>query len=521
VSFAPEDVRQLEEQGVSVAEARRQVALLGSPRHYVELVRPCTVGDGVVRLEEEEFAGLYVAHAEAAGAGRVLKFVPSSGAATRMFKSLLYFREGPGVGTTWDAVVAGARDGEPRARELVLFVEQIRRFAFYEDLKGWLKTRGRDLDALAAEGDYAPILRGLLDEEGLDYDAQPKGLLKFHRYPAGGRTAFEEHLVQANEYARGRDGVCRLHFTIMPRFREVYEKTAQWAVEQRLAGDARFEIGYSVQKPSTDTLSLDEAGGLVRDGSGRLLFRPGGHGALIENLNDLEGDVVLVRNIDNVRPQGEARLGSRWRRALAGYLVCLQREVFGYLERLGRPEATPPTVEAARVFARDRLGVDLDCEPGAITTQGSRARLISKLNRPLRVCGVVPHTGEPGGGPFWIRDGDGRIGLQIVEASQVDPADGDQQAILRTSTHFNPVDLVCGVRDHRGRPFDLARFIDPEAVIVTRKSAAGRDLWALERPGLWNGAMARWNTVFVEVPIESFTPVKSVVDLLRDEHQPV
>lgn len=518
MTFSDADARQLEDRGISVAEARRQLELLSGPAHHVELVRPCTLEDGIVRLGDDDIDGLHALHAEAARSGRFTKFVPGSGAASRMFKSLLYYRQGPGAGTSWGVVVGQARDGRAEAAELVTFVEQIHRFAFYDDLKACLEARGRILDALAAAREFEPILEALFAPDGLDYARRPKGLLMFHRYGAESRTAFEEHLVEAVRYARDGNGVCRLHYTVAPHYRAVCEATARRARERGITGDARLEIGYSTQKPSTDTLSLDESGSPVRDDAGRLKFRPGGHGALIENLNELEADLVFIKNIDNVRPDDADSVTSHWKRALGGFLVQLQRETFGYLDRLGEGEPRSELFEQARAFARERLGVEPSQEPGTATPRDARASLVSRLNRPLRVCGVVPHTGEPGGGPFWVRGADGSVSLQIVEASQVDPHDEGQQEILRSSTHFNPVDLVCAVLDHRSRPFDLTRYVDPDAVIVDRKSDAGRDLWALERPGLWNGAMAGWNTVFVEVPIETFTPVKTVIDLLRDEH---
>jgi hypothetical protein len=519
VEFSEADARQLEERGITVAEASRQLGLLANPAHYVELVRPCTVGDGIVRLGADDIDTLHVLHAEAARSGRFTKFVPGSGAASRMFKSLLYYRQGAGAGTAWSAIVGQAREGRAEATELVTFVEQLPRFAFYADLKECLRARGQELDALAAAGEYEPILDALFAPDGLDYARRPKGLLKFHRYGEDSRTALEEHLVEATQYARDGDGVCRLHYTVAPRYRSVSEATVRGAQERGITGDARIEIGYSTQKPSTDTLSLDESGSPRRDTEGRLRFRPGGHGALIENLNELEADIVFVKNIDNVRPDDADSVTSHWKRALGGYLVRLQRETFGCLDRLSEGEPGPELIEQVRAFARERLGADPLQDRATATPRDDLAALVSRLNRPLRVCGVVPNTGEPGGGPFWTRDADGYVSMQIVETSQVAAHDAHQQEILRSATHFNPVDLVCALRDHRGKSFDLTRYVDPEAVIVTRKSHAGRKLWALERPGLWNGAMARWNTVFVEVPIETFTPVKTVIDLLRDEHQ--
>jgi len=510
--FTPDDVRELHRRGISVEEGRRQIELLSGPEPYLELLRPCTVGEGIVRLKAHEFDSLHELHAAAAGEGRLIKFVPASGAASRMFKSLLYFERGPGVGTSWETILGRAQEGDATAAELVAFVEQLERFAFHDDLKRHLARDGQDLGALVREGRYGPILETLLGASAMDCSQTPKGLLKFHHDGSSGRTALEEHLVEAGEYVRDLDGVCRLHFTIGPRQQKRFEAVACLAEERKIVAGAQFEIGYSTQKPATDTLSLDEARRPRRDGNGRLLFRPGGHGALIENLGALDADLVFVKNIDNVQPARATSAMSHWARALGGYLLRLQSEVFSHLDELLKPEPGSQSIDAARRFLHEALHVD--------TADDGAPALISWLNRPLRVCGVVPNTGEPGGGPFWVRGADGRSSLQIVESSQVDPADEKQQVVLRSSTHFNPVHLVCAVRDRERRPFDLTRYIDHDAVIVGSKSEDGHELRALERPGLWNAAMAHWNTVFVEMPSESFAPVKTVVDLLRPEHQP-
>lgn len=481
------DEGQLKERGISLEQAQRQLQRLAGT-HYRELIRPCTVGDGIRQIGEEEIPELHALHAEAARAGRFVKFVPASGAASRMFDSLR------------------------QEANLAKFVERLRGFPFYDDLKEQLSRAGKDVDRMAASGDTDPILDALLGPDGLDYAGRPKGLMKFHRYPDGSRTAFEEHLVEAAAYARGEDGVCRLHFTVSKAHRSLFEETARNTEEKyRRLCEARFEIGYSTQKASTDTLALDDAGRPLRDEAGSLRFRPGGHGALIDNLNELQADLIFITNIDNVQPDRVKSVTSHWRRALAGCLLQAQRQVFHCLERLRGSEPAASSIKQAE---------------GLVGALGCRLRspsvpeLIDCLDRPLRVCGVVPNTGEPGGGPFWVQGPDGSVSLQIVEASQVDPNDDRQQGRLGASTHFNPVDLVCGVRNHTGRPFDLFRYIDDDAVIVTRKSVGTDPQRVLERPGLWNGAMARWTTLFVEVPIETFSPVKTVLDLVRDEHQP-
>lgn len=469
-AFTRDDHRQLADHGITTEEAEWQVERLLDPPHYVQLVRPCTVGDGIERIPAEVAEDLKAAHATAARAGRFLKFVPASGAASRMFADLHYFHSGPGRTLSWPEIQSGARSGGQREEILATLIRQIRGFAFHDDLERVLRRSGVALDDLADAGAFAPILEALLGRDGLGSAGLPKGLLEFHRYEGRGRTAFEEHLVEAAGYVKDQAGLCRLHLTVSPEGRSRFEQLLhEVEAEHGRSCPARFEVGYSYQKPATDTVSVDSRGRLVRDEAGRLQLRPGGHGSLLENLGELRADLVFIKNIDNVQPDRAKALVIEWKRLLAGRLLELERSI--------------------------------------------------GLDRPIRVCGVVANTGEPGGGPFWVRAKDGSESVQIVESAQVDPADENQQAIWRSSTHFNPVDLVCALRDAKGEPHDLRRFVDRDAVIVTAKREAGREIKVLERPGLWNGAMAGWNTIFVEVPLLTFSPVKTVLDLLRPEHQ--
>ncbi|HSB62684.1 MAG TPA: DUF4301 family protein [Thermoanaerobaculia bacterium] len=419
-TFSAEDRTRIEARGLTVEEVERQAALLRNPPPPAKLLRPCTAGDGIVRFEEGEHAELLALADEAARAGRLSKFVPASGAASRMFASVL--------------------GGGPESPERKKFFESVDAFAF---------SFAGDLDRLAAT---------------------PKGLLAFHRYPDGSRTAFEEHFFEAAYTVRDGVGTCRIHFTVLPAHRASFEQALSQVLPrvERLTR-ARFIVSFSEQAPSTDTVAIDEKGRLFRDSEGRLLFRPGGHGALLKNLAGTEGDIVLVKNIDNVVPDDLRAPTLLWKRLLAGTLVRLERA--------------------------------------------------STRARPLRVCGVVRNEGEPGGGPFWVGGPRGES-RQIVESAEVDLANPEQAEIWRAATHFNPVDLACSLRDSSGRPFDLSRFVDERAVFIAKKTHEGRTLFALERPGLWNGAMALWETVFVEVPKETFAPVKTALDLLRAEHQP-
>jgi hypothetical protein len=427
-----------------------------------------------------------------------------------MFQSLLAVRGG-GLRDR-RTVEARAAEGDVAAADVLTFLDNLPRFAFADALGAAVARGGEPIDARLAAGDVGAILDALLTPAGLDYAAAPKGLLLFHRYPEGARTPFEEHLVETAAVARDADGAARLHLTVSPEhaagFTALLERV-RGAYERRY--ECRFIVGFSTQYRSTDTIAVDQDNRPVRDAEGRLVFRPGGHGALIGNLAALDGDLVFVKNIDNVQADAQRGPALEWMQLLIGHAAALQRAIAGHLQALRDSPAN--AADAARRFAADALGVSLPSGAHAAAIQVA-------LDRPLRVCGVVRNTGEPGGGPFWVRGADGAVSAQIVESAQVDQRDPAQRAAFAGATHFNPVFLACAVRDAGGRAFDLQRYIDPAAVFIAHKSKDGREIKALERPGLWNGAMARWLTVFVEVPEATFTPVKTVNDLLRPAHQP-
>jgi hypothetical protein len=501
------DRHALAQRGVSEHEALRQLDRLRRPPSWTQLDRPCTAGDGIRRLTERDHESLLEAHRDAAAAGRFTKFVPSSGAATRMFRELLQSK----MAATRDRP---SQPGDDNAAVLTRFLDELERFAFFPELKSTLASRGHDVRALRSAGEFLPILEALLDSDGMDYDDLPKGRLSFHREAREVRTAFEEHLVEAARYVRSADGTCRLHFTVSQEHRAGFEALLE-RVGPGLARTlgTRWDLDWSHQQSSTDTLAVDTEGSPIRDTGGQLIFRPGGHGALIENIGRLDADLVYIKNIDNVQPEHIREATVLWKKFLGGLLAQTESRAHRLVRALGHDATDSNVMREARAFARETFAVE-------ITPDETRESLLRLLRRPLRVAGVVPNTGEPGGGPFWVRAANGDVRAQIVETAQVDPGDNGQQTLLNESTHFNPVDLVCAVRGADGQPFDLAAYVDPDAAIVTRKSSAGRDVLALERPGLWNGAMAGWNTIFVEVPLDTFTPVKSVLDLLRPEHQP-
>jgi hypothetical protein len=496
--------------GLSAADIARQLRFYENRPPFSRLIRPCVPGDGIRVIDAATAERLAGGYAELLGDRAVTCFIPASGAASRMFKVPLAF-----LGSQTPVTLAGLRRGAARsadARELLEIVESLERFAFFEELVGAAAALGFDAEAIGSDADLRPLLNALLGPGGLDYANLPKGLLAFHRYPDGARTAFEEHLVEAAHYGRDARGVCRLHLTVSDDHLRGFRALADRVLPVYSARfSVRYEVEFSTQLPSTDSFAVTVQGEpfLLADGS--LLFRPGGHGALIENLDSVDADIVFVKNIDNVVPDHAKVDTYRWRRVLGAVLLEMQGRIFAALDALERGESRALD---ATLKLLSELGVD-------VATGGhvSQDTVVELLDRPLRVCGMVPNTGDPGGGPFWVTL-DGRPSAQIVETSQVDTKEPAQREILASATHFNPVDLACALRDRRGRKFDLRRFVDDDAVFIVEKSKDGRPLKSLERPGLWNGGMARWNTLFVEVPLSTFNPVKTVNALLSPAHQP-
>lgn len=519
--LSPNDMELLDSLGIAKDRIFEQVEMFKRGAHPLKLVKAATVGDGIVCFPPEEQEALISRFDRESKDRKVVKFVPASGAATRMFSVLLKLNNR--LEEISEAEVkARAKAGEKDYPALLEVIEGIKekKFAFYTDLNKALAADGFDIEILIKEGRYKTIINYLLTAKGLDYAGIPKGLIKFHRY--GGdhsRTAFEEHMVEGTAYAKNSRGTAHIHFTVSPEFRErIIEHTRMFNPPDETEYNA-FKIGYSEQKPSTDTAAVDEYNRLFRDSEGKLVLRPGGHGALIENLNDLPYDMVFIKNIDNVVPDRLKEETIRCKKMLGGYLLKLQTEIFSFLNRLSEGNVTEGEMDHMIAYSKEKLNIDF---PGdySLRTQTDRQRFLKeKLNRPLRVCGMVINEGEPGGGPFWVEGRDGTISLQVVEGVQIDKKSENQKEILNASTHFNPVDLVCAVKDFKGNKFDLHRHIDRDTYFISHKSwKDGRPLKALELPGLWNGAMADWITVFVEVPVITFNPIKTINDLLRKEH---
>lgn len=501
------DLKQLADKGISEQQIEEQLACFAKGFPYLEIAASASVEKGVRVVSQEDQATYMEAwDAYLAKNKRILKFVPASGAASRMFKNLYEF-----LSASYDVP---ANDFEKK------FFNEITHFAFYDALNAvCLANEDKDIPALVAAGNYKAVVSNLLDEKGLNYGQLPKGLLLFHRSGETIRTAMEEHLAEGAMYAKNNAGEVNIHFTVSPEHKALFEKLVS---EKKQAYEEKFSVGYdisfSVQKPSTDTVAADMDNNPFRDKNDKLLFRPGGHGALIENLNDIDADVVFVKNIDNVVPDSFKCSTVIFKKVIAGVLVTLQDRIFNYLDLIETGKYSHDQVEEMIHFLQDDL-----CIKNPDTKLLEDAELIlyikNKLLRPLRVCGMVKNVGEPGGGPFLAQNSDGTISLQILESSQIDLKDPEKKAMFEQGTHFNPVDLVCALKNHKGEKYNLPDYVDKNTGFISYKSKDGRELKALELPGLWNGAMSDWNTVFVEVPIETFNPVKTVNDLLRPEHQ--
>jgi hypothetical protein len=507
------DLEHLEIRGIEPERVHDQIRRFRTGFPWMRIERPCAPGDGIRTISETDHA-FYLDRCErAATAGRLMKFVPASGVGSRMFRRLFKVAD-RFTPITREKLEQAAAEGDADASYGLSFFLQIARYPF-----GHGTTPQEEyLKKAVNKGDYNSILTILLGETGLNYPSLPKGLLPFHRYRDGSRTPFEEHLVEALDYVSDGRGVARAHFTVSEEHRNRIRDYLACVQSRYETGGHRLDITLSAQKPSTDTIAVEPDNTPFRDREGNLLFRAGGHGALLENLNDVTGDIVFIKNIDNVAPDHLKPPIHRWKRLLCGLLVDIQERIYVYLGQMTAGQGNTPEILS---FCRETLGV---LPPDAVASGSEsflRRYLITRLDRPLRVCGMVKNTGEPGGGPFWVRSPDGLRSLQIMESAQINPADMEQMALFRSATYFNPVDLVCGVRDRYGRAYDLRRFSDPEAGFIALKSHEGRPLKAMEHPGLWNGSMAGWNTVFVETPAYTFQPVKTIDDLLRPEHQPV
>ena len=506
MALSEKDLQQLAAKGITVEKFEQQLAEFKTGFPFLKLEGPAAIGKGIVAPSADEVKAYVKEWEEYKAEGKkIVKFVPASGAASRMFKDIFSFTDADyDVPTT---------DFEKK------YFDNIEKFAFYDALDTLLKDQeGKGVKELLAEGKYKTVAKGMLAKDGLNYGQLPKGMLLFHNYADGARTPMEEHLVEGALYAAS-NGEANVHFTVSHEHLDFFKnKVAEKADKYAGEFNIKYNISFSEQKPSTDTVAANPDGTPFRNEDGSLLFRPGGHGALIENLNEIDADVIFVKNIDNVVPDRLKEETVEWKQVIAGVLVKLQKKAFSYLELLDAGTYTHEDLLEIIKFVQD----DLCCRKSDIKELEDADLVIylrKKLNRPMRIAGVVKNVGEPGGGPFLAYNEDGTYSLQILESSQIDKKNEIYMKYFTEGTHFNPVDLVCAVKDYKGQPFNLPEFVDRKTGFISSKSKSGKELLALELPGLWNGAMSDWNTVFVEVPLGTFNPVKTVNDLLRDQHQ--
>ncbi len=497
------DLNQLQSRGISVEIVEKQIQHFRQGFPYSDIQYAAELGDGIIALNSKEEAK-YVDHFEKSitKGTAIAKFVPASGAATRMFKELFSF-----LSSTDDEQIR-LSEKEPYKT----FFNHLSKFPFFDELMHRLPKEEKS--------NHAQIVNYLLNPIGLGYGSKPKGILSFHAYGQAVRTAAMEHLFEGLQYARGNNNLVEIHFTVSPEHQILFESTLTKFTNQ-LENDfkVRFNITYSCQKPSTDTIAVDMANNPIKNETGELIFRPAGHGALIENLNELDQDVIFIKNIDNVMTDNLLPTTVHYKKVLSGFALSIQNEIFDLLKNLDR--GTTNAIEQAATFLTASLKHIFPKHYHTMSHQEKIEYMHHQLNRPIRVCGMVKNEGEPGGGPFWVKNSSGNCTLQIVEMAQIDLQNPQKKEIVSRSTHFNPVDLVCCTKDYKGNKFNLTNFVDHQTGFISEKSINGRPLKALELPGLWNGAMAGWLTYFIEVPAETFNPVKTVMDLLRPSHQPV
>lgn len=501
------DLQQLTTIGITQEQVNAQLHDFKTGFPFLKLDGAASIGNGIFAPSETGKENYIKEWENYKNSGhKIVKFVPASGAASRMFKDMFAFRD--------------ADYNTPQSDFEKKYFSQIVHFAFYDALNECLKQqKGKDVPTLLQEEDYKSVAAAMLNADGLNYGSLPKGMLLFHAYNDRARTPMEEHLVEGALYAQS-NGEANIHFTVSPEHLELFKKKVS-ETEGFYSKNfgIKFNISFSLQKESTNTIAVTLDNEPFRNEDGSILFRPGGHGALIENLNDIDADIVFIKNIDNVVPDRLKDETVTYKNLLAGMLINMQSKTFDYLHILDSGDYNHEQLEEMADF----LQTTLCCRKAGLeklSDEELAAYLHSKFNRPMRVCGVVKNVGEPGGGPFRAYNHDGSVSLQILESSQIDTSNEEYMKMFTEGTHFNPVDLVCAIKDYQGHSFDLPKFVDKSTGFISSKSKNGKELRALELPGLWNGAMSDWNTIFVEVPLITFNPVKTVNDLLRPEHQP-
>ena len=513
--FTAADFEQIKALGISLDKIEGELLLFQSGIPKITLEKPATINDGIVKLSNEEFQKYADSFDAKKNELKLKKFVPASGAASRMFKFLNEFLND----FDYENETINAYINRKKDKNLPIFLAGIEKFPFYEEIKTKLKELHPDYYSLESHEKSYRFIKAMLSPEHFDFANKPKGVLDFHKYETAVATPVEEHLNECAFYASS-NSVSHLHFTVSDHHEDLFQtiiNRVKYKVEEK--SKTTLHVSYSHQDKSTDTIAVTPSNQPFRNEDGQLIFRPGGHGALINNLNNLDADVIFIKNIDNVI-QNHIQEITLYKKGLAGVLLDLQQQVFKILKAVENDEIGENNIPGIIEFMEQKLNIDVLEDFYKYTIENKLEFLKNKLNRPIRVCGMVKNEGEPGGGPFWVRSYKGNVSLQIVESSQVDIHNIEQAEILAKATHFNPVDLVCTTKNQHGKKFDLTQFVDQSTGFIVSKNRNGQDLKGYELPGLWNGAMAKWITVFVEVPLVTFNPVKTVNDLLKPAHQP-
>ena len=507
MSLSKTDIEQFKKHGLTPEKIDQQLKIFSEGIPFVKIVKAGSIGNGIESISEADQNRLVEFYELNNQKKEIVKFVPASGAATRMFQFLFMFlNEFNPNGTSFETYI-----NKKENKLLETFIKSLKDFAFFSSVQKKTKELYPDFEKASEGAGTYLFIKTMLDDKGLNFRNLPKGLIPFHKYETRTRTAFEEHLYESVYYASVNNNV-KLHFTIAKKHLPFFEKELD-GIKNRVfkKTKTKFHVSYSFQKKETDTIAVNSDNTVFKNAKNDCVFRPSGHGALIENLNDLDADIVFIKNIDNVVAAKYVDEVAHYKKVLGGKLLWIQKKVFSYLVMLDKKNASLEKLHEIKTFLRNELNIR-----ESIMTA---AAIKNILNRPIRVCGVVKNTGAPGGGPFWVQNNNTLPTLQIVEMSQIDSNNSDHQTIVNSATHFNPVDLVCGLKNYKGNKFDLLKFVDSKSGIITDKSQDGRSLKALELPGLWNGSMAYWNSVFVEVPLKTFNPVKTVNDLLHEAHR--
>jgi hypothetical protein len=510
--FSKHDIEQINNHGLTIEKVNNQIDVIKSGMKYSHLIEPAGIGNGILRVESkfEDYINIFESKRHSLS---IVKFVPASGAASRMFKFLFQFLK------DYNPSNQSIEDYIKSNKDISVFLNGLEKFPFYSIVRNKAMETHPNFDNLTLGEQSVLFVKTMLDANQLNYSFYPKGLLPFHNYKTHVSTAFKEHLLEATLCASSNNHA-NLHFTVSEAHTEMFRhelETIQADLEKET--NTQFNVSFSNQGKSTDTIAITATDELYRNSDGSLLFRPSGHGALIENLNTLDHDLIFIKNVDNIVVFEQNKPLSDYKKLIAGVLLKIQEQAFKYMSKFDEDEILEDEIYNIELFVLNRLNVSLGEAYKALSIEDKIGYLRDKLNKPIRVCGMVKNEGEPGGGPFWIKEENGNVSLEIIEFAQIDFNNKEQQEIANSATHFNPTDLVCGVRDYKGNKFNLTDFVDPNTAFITMKSQGGVDIKAYELPGLWNGSMAHWNSIFVEIPVSTFNPVKTVNDLLKPAHQ--